>query len=204
MFSVCIQAGGNSTRMGMDKGLMLFNGQPLALRIARRFEHHSPDIFMVSNQASQYQSLGFPVHSDHQPGQGPLGGLFTALHLAQQPLVAVVACDMPFANPALLAYMASIAESEKADVVIPRLNGQYEPLHAIYRRQPCLAYIDEALQSGERRAIGWFPKASIHPIGADQIRLHDPHSITFTNVNTPAEFSLAERVDLALDQHHSA
>ena len=200
MFSVCIQAGGNSTRMGMDKGLMLFNGQPLAMRIARRFENHSPDIFVISNQAALYHPLGYPVHPDHTPGQGPLGGLFTALHLARQPLVAVVAVDMPFANPTLLEHMASLAESEAADVVIPRLNGQYEPLHAIFRRQPCLAYIDEALAAGERRVIAWFQKAVIRPIGADEIRPFDPHSITFTNVNTPAEFALAERVDLALGQ----
>lgn len=181
--------------MGMDKGLMLFNGIPLAQRLASRFQSISDDLFLISNAPQGYERLGIPLHSDVQPNHGPLGGLYTALYYAQQPLVGVVACDMPFANPELLQYMAQIAIDEGADVVIPRANGQYEPFHAVFRLQPCLAYIDEALTAGERRMISWFGKAVIREIAPEEAKKLDPYGLCFTNVNTPAEFGIAERLE---------
>ena len=204
MYSVAIQAGGASTRMGLDKGLMLFNGEPLALRLYRRFAATSADCFLISNDPGAYAFLKAPVFTDAKPGRGALGGLFTALRHASQPFVGVIACDMPFANAGLLQSMAAIAQQEGADVVIPRLNGQYEPFHAVYRLQPCLAYIDEALEAGESRMISWFHRARVREVTQEEIRPFDPHGICFTNVNTQAEFALAERLERSLPKPPTA
>ena len=198
MISIAIQAGGSSSRMGMDKGQMLFNGQPLALRLLQRFSTISDDVFLISNDPEGYARLQIPICADKQPGQGALGGLYTALYYAKQPLVGVIACDMPFANVDLLQRMGQIALDEQADVVIPRANGQYEPFHAVYRLQPCLAFIDAALAAGEKRMISWFGRAVVREVSPEEIRQFDPYGICFTNVNTQAEFGIAERLEQSL------
>ena len=72
--------------------------------------------------------------ADLRPGLGPLGGLHTALSAAQFETVAVVACDMPFANAALLVAAADILQHEQVDVVIAESPEGFEPMHAVYRR----------------------------------------------------------------------
>ncbi len=89
---------------------------------------------MTTNQPDDFAFLSLPLFPDIKPGRGALGGLHTALVSATQPLVAVVACDMPFASAPLLAAAARLLEQEAADVVIAETAEGFEPLHAVYRR----------------------------------------------------------------------
>src|SRR5215208_4858139 len=102
MLTVCIQAGGQSSRMGEDKALKTFLGRPLIQRVVERLSAVADELIVTTNRPEEYSFLGLPVFSDLKPGRGALGGLYTAIASATNPLVAVVACDMPFASPTLL------------------------------------------------------------------------------------------------------
>ncbi len=102
MLTVVIQAGGESRRMGQDKALLPFLGKPLIQRVIERVASLADELLVTTNRPEAYQFLDLPLFPDVIPGRGALGGLYTALSAASQPLVAVVACDMPFASPALL------------------------------------------------------------------------------------------------------
>ena len=67
---------------------------------------------------------------DERVGEGALMGLLFGAEGALYPHALVVACDMPFLNLSVLRYMVSIAEGH--DVVVPRIGGWLEPLHAVY------------------------------------------------------------------------
>jgi molybdopterin-guanine dinucleotide biosynthesis protein A len=198
MLTIAIQAGGESRRMGQDKGLVPFLGRPLIQRVIDRLSPIADEIIVTTNQPEAYRFLGLPLFSDLTLGRGALGGLYTALSGASQPLVGVVACDMPFACADLLvALQAALLESGQ-DIAIPRLQGGLEPFHAVYRRQTCLPHIQAALEADKWRVDAWFARVSLRFFDQPQLLAFDPDLLCFSNVNTPEELRAAEQ--LALQQ----
>jgi molybdopterin-guanine dinucleotide biosynthesis protein A len=194
MLTVAIQAGGESRRMGQDKALLPFLGQPLIQRIVQRLSALADELIVTTNRPDTYSFLGLPLFSDIHPARGALGGLHTALACARQPLVAVVACDMPFANPDLFAFQTRVLQDEALDLVIPLTPAGYEPLHAVYRRETCLPAIEWALDHDQWKLISWFPRVKLRALSVEECQLYDPQRLAFANVNTPQELAEAEVV----------
>lgn len=195
MLTIAIQAGGESRRMGQDKALLPFLGRPLIERVIQRLHPLADEILVTTNRLEAYHFLDLPLHPDLIPGRGALGGLYTALSAASQPLVAVVACDMPFASLPLLRAQRQILLDTPVDVAIPRSTEGLEPFHAIYRRQTCLPAIQAALQADKWRVDSWFSQVKVHILNPEEIQAYDPQMLAFRNVNTPEE--LLEAEDLA-------
>jgi molybdopterin-guanine dinucleotide biosynthesis protein A len=192
MFSVVIQAGGESRRMGEDKALLPFLGEPLIARVIRRVSPGAGEVLVTTNRPESYKFLSLPLHQDLLPGTGALGGLYTALNAAAGELVAVVACDMPFVNPGRLALGRDRLRSSQADLAVPRTEEGFEPFHAVYRRETCLPAIRKALESGERKLISWYPSVHVLELEDKDLILYDPRRVAFWNVNTPEELVQAE------------
>lgn len=198
MLSVVIQAGGQSTRMGENKALKSFLGRPLVQRVMERLMPIADELIVTTNQPEAFAFLGLPLFADLHPGRGPLGGLYTALVSARYSTVAVVACDMPFASAPLLVAAASFMVREEADVVIAETSEGFEPLHAVYRRETCIPAIESAIASDQWRMISWFPKVRVRKLTHEEIARYDVDGLAFSNVNTPEEFTEAERISLSL------
>src|SRR5512145_3348059 len=108
MLTICIQAGGQSSRMREDKALKPFLGRPLIQRVIERLTPIADEIIVTTNRPADYAFLNTSIcpsgHSvqhlrlvsDLKPGRGALGGLYTAIASATHAIVGVVACDMPF------------------------------------------------------------------------------------------------------------
>ena len=197
MLTVCIQAGGQSSRMGEDKALKTFLGRPLIQRVAERLSTIADELIVTTNRPDAYAFLNLPLFPDLKPGRGALGGLYTAIASAKHPTVAVVACDMPFASPSLLEAASKLLAEEEVDVVIPRSEEGYQPLHAVYRRETCLPAIDAAIRADQWKVIAWFPQVKVRVLTADEIKRYDPSSLAFWNVNTPEEFAEAEKIAIS-------
>jgi molybdopterin-guanine dinucleotide biosynthesis protein A len=194
MLTVCIQAGGQSSRMGEDKALKTFLGRPLIQRVIERLTPIADELIVTTNRPEDYTFLGLRLVSDIKPGRGALGGLYTAIASASNPIVAVVACDMPFASAALVEAAGRLLVEEKADVVIAKTDEGYEPIHAIYRRETCLPAIESAIEADMWKVIAWFPQVKVRVLTSDEIKRYDPPGLAFWNVNTPAEFEKAEKI----------
>jgi molybdopterin-guanine dinucleotide biosynthesis protein A len=192
--SVVIQAGGESRRMGRDKGLVAFLGQPLVARLAQRLRPIASELLLTTNSPSDYAFLGLPLHADLLPGTGALGGLYTALQAARCPLAAVVACDMPFSSPELLDILRAALWRGGYDLAVPRSSNGLEPFHAVYRRESCLPHIRAALQDGKRRVDSWFHAVRLYQHPWEKVLEVDPAGRIFLNVNTPDELAEAERL----------
>jgi len=192
--SVAIQAGGHSIRMGQDKALLPFLGEALIRRISKRVAPVAQEVFVVTNHPEAYAFLKMALIADIMPEKGPLGGLLTALSFAQHPFVAMLACDMPFANPDILALALNILKTTRKDVVMPRTNHKLEPLHAVYRRQTCLSPVLATLQAGRRKVIAWLPSVNIYELSWQEMEAYDSDHLAFINVNTPKEFQQAEQI----------
>jgi molybdopterin-guanine dinucleotide biosynthesis protein A len=178
--------------MGQDKALLPFCGVPLIERILGRLSGLADEVCITSNQPEKLAYLGLHVFADIFPGKGALGGLYTALVRATHPDVILVAADMPFANPRLLSAECDLLATTRSDAVIPISSFGFEPMHAVYRQENCLAAVKQALEGGELRMSSWFSKVLVYKMPIDEVAVYDPELQSFINVNTPAEFQSAE------------
>jgi molybdopterin-guanine dinucleotide biosynthesis protein A len=193
MLTVVIQAGGMSSRMGEDKALKMFLGKPLIQRVIERMSPIADEIIVTTNRPAEYTFLNYRLIPDLKPGRGALGGLYTAIASAAHPLVAVVACDMPFASQMFFEGARRLMVKEEADVIIAKTDEGYEPLHALYRRETCLPAIESAIEADQWKVIAWFPQVKVRILTPDEIKSFDPSGLCFWNLNTPEEFAEAER-----------
>ena len=194
MLTICIQAGGQSSRMGEDKALKPFLGRPLVQRVVERLSPIADEVIVTTNRRDDYQFLNLRLFPDLKPGRGALGGLYTAIASAAHPIVAVVACDMPFASATLIEGMTRILVKNEVDVVIAKSEEGYEPIHAVYRRETCLPAIEAAIEADQWKVIAWFPQVKVHTLTVQDVRPYDPSGLAFWNVNTPEEFIEAEQI----------
>ena len=95
---------------------------------------------------------------------------------------------MPFLDLKLLRYMILLSPGQ--DVVIPRVGGLTEPLHAIYSKR-CLQPIERVLAGDGRRIIGFFSEVRVRYIEEQEVKLFDPQYLSFLNINTPADLEKA-------------
>jgi len=193
MLTVVIQAGGMSARMGEDKALKPFLGRPLIQRVIDRLTPIADELIVTTNRPAEYEFLKLRLVSDLKPGRGALGGLYTAIASATSPLVAVVACDMPFASTIFFEGALRLMVEEEADVVIAKTDEGYEPLHALYRRETCLPAIESAIDADQWKVISWFSQVKVRTLTTDEVKAFDPSGLCFWNLNTPEEFIEAEK-----------
>ena len=185
--SAAIMAGGKSRRMGQDKAWIELDGEPLIKRVADVLGQVADEVIVVANER-RYASLGLRVVKDRYPDGGALGGIATGVGAAAHDTVLVAACDMPFLSADV--WRVLLGHAGEADVVIPRVGGEYETLHALYTKA-CLPHMARALAENRLRVIAFFDEVRVLAIEEPELRAADPDLRSFTNVNTPEELAEA-------------
>lgn len=202
-FSVVIQAGGKSSRMGEDKALIPFIDETSLIDyILDKISDLGDERLIISNEVEKFGHLGLQVYPDVFPEAGPLGGIYSAINYARYRHCLILACDMPFINRPLIDFMVTLAPD--FDIVIPRWNREdfAEPFRAIYSKA-CLDPINEAIASGEKRVLSFFQDVEVRFIDANEISQFDPEGLTFFNVNTPEDLIEARRLLKHFENNHS-
>jgi molybdopterin-guanine dinucleotide biosynthesis protein A len=193
--SCIILAGGKSTRLGHDKILETVGNTSLLEQVVSRIDPLSKEIVIVTAKERTFSQLAnrpkIKIVSDIYPGQGSLGGIYTGLVKSDSFYSLVVAADMPFVNTSLLKYMIGICEGY--DFVLPRVNGLFEPLHAIYSKN-CITPIESLLNSGNKVIVELFKYVKVKYIEADEVDKFDPEHLSFFNINTKEELELAKKI----------
>jgi molybdopterin-guanine dinucleotide biosynthesis protein A len=185
--SAAIMAGGKSKRMGQDKAWIELDGEPLIKRVADVLRQVADEVMVVANDP-RYALLGLRVVPDKYPAGGALGGIATGVGAATHDTVLVAACDMPFLSVEL--WRAILAHRGEADVVIPRVGGEYETLHALYTKA-CVPHMARSVAENRLRVISFFDQVRVLALEEAELRAVDPTLRSFTNVNTPEELASA-------------
>ncbi len=185
--SAAIMAGGKSRRMGQDKAWIELDGEPLIARVAMVLAQVADEVIVVANDP-RYGSLGLRVVPDRFPEGGALGGIATGVSAAAHERVLVAACDLPFLSAEV--WRVLLEHRFEADVVIPKVGGEFETLHAVYTKA-CVAPMERALAAGKMRVISFFDEVRVQPVEERELREVDPTLRSFTNVNTPEELAAA-------------
>ncbi|MCY4465602.1 MAG: molybdenum cofactor guanylyltransferase [Chloroflexi bacterium] len=190
-FSLAIIAGGQSRRMGRDKAFVQLGGKALIEHVIERTaDLGQAETLLITNSPTAYAHLQLPMHGDALPGKGSLGGIYTALFAAKSEFVLVLACDMPFVKSSLLRYMIEQIDDD-CDIVVPRVDGYPQGIHAIYRKT-CLQPIREQLLRDRLKIIGFYPAVRVTYLDEADYAAHDPLAQSFTNLNTPTELEEAQ------------
>ena len=189
-----ILAGGQSRRLGRDKAVEPFDGEPLIRRVIRRASGAVSACRVVVVVADRERAAALPLDDDHQtavdvfPDCGSLGGIYTGLQAATTQWSLVTACDMPFLSAPLLAHMSGLREG--VDAVVPTVEGRPEPTHALYTRR-CLPAIESRLRAGQLKISGFFDDVAVRYVPEDEIREFDPKLLSFFNINRPEDLARA-------------
>ena len=182
--------------MGSDKGLLRIGHRRLIEVVLETIRPLFPETVIVANETTAYQGLGVPVVPDRVPDKGPLGGIHAALCSSRFPYTFCIACDMPFPNPAVIAYLRDGASGY--DVVVPRTSDGYQPLHAVYGKA-CLPHMEAMIRADRLKIDRLFSLVRTRTVEEEELRPMDPSLRCFVNVNTREELEAAAR--LAVEQH---
>jgi molybdopterin-guanine dinucleotide biosynthesis protein A len=189
-----ILAGGGSRRMGgINKALLHVGGRPIIQRAARTLSQVLREVIVITNAPEEHKFLGLPLYRDLVPGGGALGGLYTGLSKCSGRYAFLVGCDMPFLNEGVIAYMVSIALADQYDVVVPRINGRLQPMHAIYGKN-CLDPTEQQLKGDDLRILNFFTTMRVLEVQESELSCYDPHCRFVMNINTPDELEMARQL----------
>ena len=183
-----ILTGGRGVRVGgEDKGLLMFNGEPLVQRAFKNLKAQVKFvIFSANRHLDEYKKFEAPVIKDRlEDYQGPLAGIEAVLSVCPTPYLIVVPCDAPFISHDLLAKLYMQMEHTSANVVYAEGRGvdgqiEAEPMFALIRTST-LSSLRSYLDSGKRKVLGWYQS-----LDYSSILIED--ALCFANANTPEDF----------------
>ncbi len=166
--------------MGQNKALLQFRGQPLAHRAALAVEQSTGRATLVGNPEI-YAGLGFPVIPDLYPGEGPLGGIVTALRDSDRNWNLIAACDMPNLSAEFLRSLLQAAREAGCDALIPESPpGKPQPLCAVYHSR-ALAHLQAAFDRRIRKVTAALEGLRLASFPVEEVAY-------FQNLNTPEEW----------------
>jgi molybdenum cofactor guanylyltransferase len=201
-----ILAGGESSRMGVNKAFLEIGGIPMILRTARLLnsvdDSTNGGSSIVVGSPELYWSVGLRAMPDDYPSCGPLGGIATALRASDAEWNLIVACDLPYLTRSWLEFLAQRARkldsgagragsAADADAVIPMNERGAEPLCAMYRKR-CEPALRAALESGIRKVTDGLSQVSVEYLEPAEWKSFDSSGLLFKNMNTPAHYEEAK------------
>jgi molybdenum cofactor guanylyltransferase len=193
-----VLAGGKSTRMGIDKAFLEFEGCTLLDRALDLAQSVASRVSIVGSRQKFEGNVKDPsahvdqIVEDVFPHCGPLGGIHAALRSSQTDLNLMLAVDLPLIPSAFLQFLiAEARKSPEALAVFAQAGGQKQNLCAIYRRGFADA-AEKALRAGQNRIDALFTTVPVHMIGEEQLHAAGFSSSIFRNLNTPADLETAK------------
>ena len=180
--------------MGQDKRNLMISGTSLFNHGLHVLESVFSEIIIVFATMSQVvDTMSHRVVTDLIPDKGSAGGLYTGLTYASNPQAFAVACDMPFLNPAVIRKVCQLSDSQ--DVTMVKLSNGLHPMHSVYSKQ-CIPVLRDMINAGHLRIQDLLLQKDLKTklLGPEAVQEIDPQFKSFLNVNTPADFEIAERL----------
>ena len=200
-----VMAGGGSTRFGEDKARAILDGKPMLTRMCDLLSNVTTSVQIVA-PANRYQFASQPIIEDRWPGEGPLGGIVTALLHSRDSVRArhavpaaaehwnlIVSCDMPFLTQEFLAQLRDFAEASDAKAIVPESAHGREPLCACWRTSAATE-LRTAFEAGMRRVTDALKLLNAEVLDEQHWKRFDSAGRLFWNMNTAADYAEAQRI----------
>ncbi len=174
--------GGASRRMGRDKALIEVDGTSMVLRVVAALRAGGCEpVVAIGGDRAALEQLGIVVVDDLFPGEGPLGGVITALAGSPADLVVVASCDLPHLTGATVGSLVAAMEGDQSTTtpeVAVAVTDRPHPTCAAWR-PGTLPTLRRVFDGGERRLTAAIAELRAAEIQADAQDL--------ANVNTPGD-----------------
>lgn len=185
--AAAILAGGRARRFGgRDKSRLVVEDRAIILRQLDALRRITGDVFVIASDAERFADLGLAVHGDRIPNLGAIGGVQTAIAVSPAERVLVVACDLPFLEPALLARLVELADGRDGAWV--RSTRGIEPLVACYTRRAEQA-IRTAIDAGQLKLGDLAGVLDMAELAGPALAAFGSPERLLANVNTPDEYA---------------
>lgn len=181
-----ILCGGESKRMGADKGLVKFKNKPLVQYTIEVATPFFDNIFLLTSNPN-YKQFGLELISDIYPKLGPLGGIFSALSHRKNQQIFILPCDVPLISKEFIAFFLEKSKQYKSAVV--QHQEQLHPLIGKYD-SALVPNIESDLKS-QRLKMQQFVKEN----AITAIQCYPQFSVEmFSNFNTPEDLILHQKL----------
>lgn len=199
-YSAIILAGGRSSRLNEDKGLMRLAGKPLINHVVGKFSSLVDEILVVLKSEAQKRLYGQVLNKDIRllidldPGESPLIGALTGFKESNTTYAFLSGCDTPFISfAAIQLLLENVRGFDAATFQWP--NEWIEPLTAVYRVEPSLRLAETYCMQGElrlRKVLASLPRLKTLPVS--MLQEFDPNLLTFFDLDTIKDFQMAEKI----------
>ena len=193
-----VLAGGASARFGRDKALVEFGGRPLLARLLENVKNSGAREATIVGPKAAYGKFGARCVKDKWPGEGPLGGIITALWRSLADKYGyhwnvILSCDMPFLSTEWLSYLIEYSIKSEAQVVVPISDHGLEPLCACWRTD-AVDKLQGAFDEGVRKVTEAMKRLQMEVLDETHWKRFDSAGRLFWNMNTPEDYRGALQV----------
>ena len=151
-----ILAGGQSSRLGRDKGLIEVKNKTLVEHAADVLSAFCDEILVSSNNPD-YCRLPYRIIPDISPGWGPMMGIYSALKVSSEMSNLVLAVDNIFVTSAFYEYLLATNYCDYMAAVPFVQNMYYEPLVGYYSAD-CIPVMENMMQAGNYKLPDLFSR----------------------------------------------
>lgn len=176
-----ILAGGKSSRMGSDKGLMLVHNKSLIEYVITTIKPLTNRIYIVTDN-DDYKKFNLELVPDSIKDIGPAGGIYSALQHCQTSHCVLLSCDMPFVNLKAIDFLIQL--SNDFDITVPVFKGKLEPMLGVYSKN-CLSSWGKLIQEKKYKLQEIFTNFNTQLLDVTNNSLFD--DTFFMNVNSPED-----------------
>ncbi len=142
--SAYVLAGGKSSRMGADKGLVLFREKPMVQYVLDVLDANFNKTTIITTN-KDYEQFGYEMIADIIHDIGPAGGIFTAMKHASTDKIFIISCDMPFITSKVVDYL--VENSQSAQICLSFSDENVQPLPGVYSTE-CAEKWKELVKQG--------------------------------------------------------
>ncbi len=180
-----VLAGGQSSRMGHDKGLIEFYGKPQREYVFDMLRNVCDDVFLSCKQDHDVPTKLNPL-PDRFDLAGPLNGILTAFHQNSHCAWLTVPVDMPLIDQSVLEYLLQHRDTSGMATCFFDSDGvNPEPLVAVWEPH-AYPLLEKGVMEGQDSPRKFLKQHRVHIIPAPDTRV-------FININSPAELERFNR-----------
>lgn len=176
-----ILAGGNSSRMGIDKALLEIDGQTLLSRAVELCRVFCDEILISSNN-TKHNASGCLLVADELAECGPMGGVYSCLKQSQNEWNLILSVDATFVEKDFVDFLLEWIQD--FDAVVPAHSGKKEPLIALYNKK-IISDLHSQLESRNYKMRFFLEKIRTNFIDSNNWERKYPK--LFHNINSPED-----------------
>jgi molybdenum cofactor guanylyltransferase len=174
-----ILAGGKSSRMVTDKGLLLLNNKPFVQYSIDALSPLVSEIMIVSDN-SEYDVFGLKRINDITKNAGPVAGICSGLEASSTEYNLILSCDIPLIHSEILKKLIDSIDN-RSQIIQIESNGKTMPLIALYKKEVKDTFNDLLLKDERRLRI------AVNACKSKNIILEEEHALFTMNVNTQTD-----------------